>query len=156
MTMSDLRISRISAIVPLVLSLLLLSLIPFQVERTEAALTEPDIGARVYPLLIVLVMLGLSMVRVWKVFRTRESLEAGVAALANPRWLSGAVLLLLYVCLMPLLGFAPASFLAMLAVMRVLGEPIRPIGMAYCALSVGAVWFIFGKFLEIPLPPGVF
>ena len=154
--MSNLNTARISAAFIFLLSLLLLALIPFQVERTEAALTEPVIGSRVYPLLIVLVMLGLSVFRVWKVFLKQEPVEGGKNALSNPRWLWGALLLILYVCLMPWLGFILSSFIAMLAVMRVLGEPIRPMGASYCAVSVGLIWFVFGKILEIPLPAGIF
>ncbi|MFO7724237.1 MAG: tripartite tricarboxylate transporter TctB family protein [Oceanipulchritudo sp.] len=148
--------SRISALIMLVLSVVLMLLIPFQVERTEAALTEPVIGSRVYPLLIVSVMLGLSLFRLWKVFRNPKPMESGTDTLSNPRWLVGALVLILYVCLMPWLGFTLASFLTMLAAMRILGERIRLMGVTYCAVAVGVVWFVFGKFLEIPLPAGVF
>jgi hypothetical protein len=138
------------------MSLVLLILIPFQVERTEAALTEPVVGSRVYPLLIVLCMMGLSAFRAWRAFKKQQPEPTDAADLSMSRSLWGALLIVLYVCLMPWLGFVLASFLAMLAAMRLLGEPLHPMGAAFCAASVALVWFIFGYFLEIPLPTGVF
>ncbi len=62
---------------------------------------------------------------------------------------------ILYVCLIALAGFVPASLLFIPAGMRVMGERGK-LAMALVSLGVvGGFYLVFAKFFNMPLPTGM-
>jgi putative tricarboxylic transport membrane protein len=123
-------------------------------------------GSGFFPLLLGLVLAVLSAVQGVTSYRARirqVRTEPVPAAEPQPRGLgedTRRVLMFLgavaaAVALLPLLGYAVASFVLMLALLRILGVASWPLIAAISATTALACYLVFVRVLGIPLPAGL-
>ena len=99
--------------------------------------------------------LGLGL---WK--RKQADAQGGAQKKERPsafvvkRWLTLAVSLLVYVILLPKLGFLVMTSLLMLSILWFFNARTPLVLVVYTALSVGVVYVVFAKLLYVPLPAG--
>ena len=70
------------------------------------------------------------------------------------RWLTLAVSLLVYIILLPKLGFLVMTSLLMLSILWFFNVRKPLVLVVYTGLSVGIVYGVFAKLLYVPLPAG--
>ena len=59
-----------------------------------------------------------------------------------------------YALLMPLLGFISGTALLLAACLRIFGHPVGVRGWAFGLGAALVIWFVFDKFMRVPLPQG--
>jgi putative tricarboxylic transport membrane protein len=123
-------------------------------------------GSGFFPLMLGLALTALSAAQGVTVYleQLRQARAASVPPTAPPSWRLGEdtrrVLLFLgsvavAVALLPLLGYAFASFVLMLALLRILGVASWPLIGAISATTAIACYVVFVRVLGIPLPSGL-
>ena len=60
-----------------------------------------------------------------------------------------------YVALLNLLGMVVATVLFLIVLMRVLDRCGWPLTLAVALATAGSIYFVFGRWLKVPLPTGV-
>ena len=70
------------------------------------------------------------------------------------RWLALAISLLVYVILLPKLGFLVMTSLMMLSILWFFNVRKPLVLVVYISVSVGVVYVVFAKLLYVPLPAG--
>ena len=103
-----------------------------------------------YPQVILSLWIAFSALSVAQSLRRRETINRG-----NTRTLLLAVAAMAFLCfaLAPL-GFLPTAFLFFLGYGLALGYRKIPVLAGAAAAATALFWFMFEKFLEIPLPAG--
>lgn len=76
------------------------------------------------------------------------------SAFVVKRWLTLAISLLVYVILLPKLGFLLMTSLLMLSILWFFNARTPLVLVVYTAVSVGVVYVVFAKLLYVPLPAG--
>lgn len=117
-------------------------------------LTRGDVGYLYFPRLLVVLAVGLVLVIAGaNVRRARLGMPAQAEArTANwGAWRMGA-LSLLFIVLLPLMGFLVASALFLLAAVLLSGQTRVWQAMVYAGIVSVGVWWLFGSVLGVPLP----
>jgi len=113
-------------------------------------------GSGLFPLLLGLLLIGLTAGHALQILRTRGPV-AGSEAGRPGNYLrvglfTGAVAAA--TALLPHLGFTPVAFLLLMAMMETLGVRPRAMSLSIALLTAGGSYFLFVRWLQIPLPQG--
>lgn len=97
-----------------------------------------------------------SVVRIGKDARARERAVATEEGRTSGRHIVLIGLLLIYAALMPILGYAAASFLFFIVTFRVMGLDRWKAVLPWSLAATAAYYLAFVNLADMPLPPGVF
>ena len=121
------------------------------IARMGVNLTRGDIGHLYFPRLLVVLAIGLALAIVGGrlVFGTGERTEL---RMTNREPLRVGVLSLLFIILLPLLGFLTSSMLFLLAAVLLTKRSTVWQAVVYSGIVSLSVWWLFGNVLGVPLP----
>ncbi len=115
-------------------------------------------AAQIYPLCVNALLAGLTTLHAINMIRSaiREGVTSGLEDFRDflpSQFFTLFIMIVLYLALMPYIGFYPASFLFMTASLLFLRVKLWQILLAEIALFL-LVYFAFTLFLEVRLPEG--
>lgn len=115
-----------------------------------------QLGPDFWPRLVLAGLMGACVLKILEVARAGPAKPRQVAALplSAPRLTGGIALVLGYTALTPLLGFPLATFLFLLAFMRLAGGRRPLLLLSVSVLGTVALLYLFVKVVYLPLPKG--
>lgn len=152
----------IDSVVVLILGIGILVLLPLQVkspDNLEHTLTSPLLFPRIVSwTLIILSLFRLFTVLVKKETKeTKETKEIKEATFIKKQWLrfiSSLVIIVVYILLIPFLGFLLATILATFSLISLLGDGKWYKQVILSTIITVPIWFVFVELLNVPLPKG--
>jgi len=119
------------------------------------SLLADDVGADGVPKLLAM-LLALLSIAIGVRGALRGAGDGGIALRRHARAFGVAALGAAYLAAVPLLGFAPALALLLLAAMLYYGAALRPPALLYALVGAAILWLIFAQGLGLAVPAGIF
>ena len=113
-------------------------------------------GAAVFPVIVGVIVVLASLATLWEGWRMEPAVRIDLPAGADGRRVGAlAALLLGYFLVLPWLGHVIAGALFIALAMRLLSTYSWPRLIAYAAVAESALYVVFVRLLQVPLPAGV-
>jgi cellulose synthase/poly-beta-1,6-N-acetylglucosamine synthase-like glycosyltransferase len=114
-------------------------------------------GGGLFPLLASIILMGLSGAMTIQAFLKKGTPESSPASFfsgkeAPKRILLGFTALLAYRYLLPIIGFAPATFVFIFILAKFLGHYSWKVSIFFSVATASVSYFLFQVWLKIPMP----
>ncbi|BCJ87701.1 tripartite tricarboxylate transporter TctB family protein [Effusibacillus dendaii] len=116
------------------------------------ALSKEDVGPALFPGILLGVLLILSIVQLFMSIRGKSIL---VKLVDNKLQIVAGGLLLLYILLIPILGYLLVTPLFLVILSRLLKVKSWMVSVFYSLAMSGLIWYFFEKVSGVPLPSGI-